>query len=141
MYYCSVGCFHHQHLQYRQNKVYSSRQCFTLCLKIIQQLQLANMYIQSSHHGSAEKNLTRNHEVVGLIPGLAQCIKDPVLPWATVPIRPLTWELPHAVGSALEKAKRQKKKIIYIYIYIYMCVCVYIYIYIYNKIKIRKPMR
>ena len=25
-------------------------------------------------------NLTRNHEVVGLIPGLSQWVKDPVLP-------------------------------------------------------------
>jgi len=25
-------------------------------------------------------NLTRNHEVVGLIPGIAQLVKNPVLP-------------------------------------------------------------
>ena len=25
-------------------------------------------------------NLTRNHEVAGLVPGLAQCVKDLVLP-------------------------------------------------------------
>ena len=74
-------------------------------------------------------NPTRNHEVVGLIPGLAQwagvavscgvgCRRglDPSLLWlwrrlvATAPIRPLAWEPPYATGAALEKAKRQRKK-------------------------------
>ena len=34
----------------------------------------------SSCHGAVETNLTRNHEVVDLIPGLAQWVKDLVLP-------------------------------------------------------------
>ena len=48
---------------------------------------------------------------VGHIRGL-----DPALLWlwsrlaATGPIRPLAWEPPYAMGVALQKAKRQKKK-------------------------------
>ena len=37
-------------------------------------------WCRSSHHGAEETNLTKNPEVSGLIPGLAQWIKDPVLP-------------------------------------------------------------
>ena len=33
----------------------------------------------SSHHGAAEMNLTSTHEGGGLIPGLAQQVKDPAL--------------------------------------------------------------
>ena len=35
--------------------------------------------IRSSHHGTAETNQTKNHEVAGLIPGLDQWVEDPVL--------------------------------------------------------------
>ena len=55
-------------------------------------------------------NPTRNHEVLGSIPALAQGVNDPALPWlaATAPIRPLAWEPPYAVAAAQEMAKRQK---------------------------------
>ena len=39
---------------------------------------------QSSHGGAVEMNPTRNHEVVGLIPGLDQRVKDPTLSGAVV---------------------------------------------------------
>ena len=71
-------------------------------------------------------NPTRNHEVAGSVPALAQWAvscgvgrrrgSDPVLLWlwrrpvATAPIRPLAWEPPYAAGAAQEIAKRQKKK-------------------------------
>ena len=35
---------------------------------------------QSSHCGAVETNLTRNREVAGSIPGLAQWVKDLTLP-------------------------------------------------------------
>ena len=75
-------------------------------------------------------NPTRNHEVVGLIPGFTQGIKNLALLWlwrrllwlwrrllwlwrrleAKAPIPPLAWEPPHAAGSALDMAKKTKKR-------------------------------
>ena len=61
-------------------------------------------------------NPTRDHEVVGSIPGLAQGVRDRALLWlwlwpaATALIRHPAWEPPYAEGAAPEKAKRQKKK-------------------------------
>ena len=57
-------------------------------------------------------NLTRNHEIVGSIPGLAQGAKDLALLWlwrrlvATHLIRPLAWEPPYVTGTALEKTNK-----------------------------------
>ena len=63
-----------------------------------------------------EKNQTRNHEVIGSIPGLTQWVKDLALLWlwcrleATAPIRPLAWEPPYASGVALKKTNKQTNK-------------------------------
>ena len=77
------------------------------------------------------QSLMRNHEVSGLIPGLARGLKIRHCPdlwcrsqtrlgslvallWrrpaAAAPIILLAWEPPYSMGAALEKAKKQKKK-------------------------------
>ena len=61
-------------------------------------------------------NLTRNHEVWGSIPGLAQQFKDPALLWlwfrpaAVAPMRPLAREPPYARGAALKSNKKAQFK-------------------------------
>ena len=84
---------------------------------------------RSSHRGPAAMDPTRNHEVAGSIPGLAQWVRDPgiavscgvgrrrgsdpALLWlwrrlvATAPIRPLAWEPPYAARAAQEMAKNK----------------------------------
>ena len=50
-----------------------------LSLNISLGMDNLSMLFRSSCHGAAEMNPIRNHEVVGLVPGFAQWVKDPGL--------------------------------------------------------------
>ena len=52
---------------------------YLLCNKLPQTLVAQSIKPWSSHCGTVETNLSRKHEVAGLIPGLTQWVKDPVL--------------------------------------------------------------
>ena len=63
-----------------QNTKYSKLQFYRLKASSSNNVLLKNHIFASSHCGAEKTNLTRNHEVAGSIPGLAQWVKNPVLP-------------------------------------------------------------
>ena len=90
----------------------------------IKKLRYKRPTLGSSLHGSVITNLTSIHEDSGLIPGLAQWVKDLVYRsqmhlnlawlwlwlwlWCTAPTGPLAWELLYAMGTALKKIRKRK---------------------------------
>ena len=57
-------------------------------------------YLGSSCYGSVEMNLTGIHEDTGLIPGLVQWVKDPVLQWAVIQVEHSAW-IWHCCGCGI----------------------------------------
>ena len=52
---------------------------YYLVRKWIYRQLIERIAIWSAHHGAVKSNLTRNHEIAGWVPGLAQWVKDLVL--------------------------------------------------------------
>ena len=68
----------HSFKMLKQNK--SNALYFTFSEKGTSHLSFKISVIRSSHHDSAVTNLSSKYEDTGLIPGLAQWVKDLVLP-------------------------------------------------------------
>ena len=64
--------------------------------------------------GTAEMNPTKNHQVAGLIPGLAQWIKDPVLLWPWCRLAAVALTGPLGLGTSIRMSQvwplKKKKK-------------------------------
>ena len=57
---------------------------FAIHMSSLEKCLFRSAHFWSSHPGAAEMNPTRNYEVAGSMPGLAQWVKDPSLLWPVV---------------------------------------------------------
>ena len=93
------------------------------------------------------RNLTRIHEEAGLIPDLAQCVKDLALLWlwcrsaAIALIAPLTREPPYAMGVALKKELKEFCDGVHVCVCTRMQATLYVFVsYLIKKIQISNAL-